>query len=84
LTFIWVIVGTVVVVGLFVYVELDRNALVSRLAGTAPGHMTLDGALALRIVAWVIVPLLGVAAAQYPDLANALFRAVEPFARALR
>jgi hypothetical protein len=84
LTVIWVIVGTVVVVGLFVYVELDRNALVSRLAGTAPGHMTLDGALALRIVAWVIVPLLGVAAAQYPDLANALFRAVEPFARALR
>jgi hypothetical protein len=46
--------------------------------------MTLDGALALRIVAWVIVPLLGVAAAQYPDLANALFRVVEPFARALR
>jgi hypothetical protein len=84
LTFIWVIVGTVVVVGLFVYVELDRNALVSRLTGTSPGHMTLDGALALRIVAWVIVPLLGVAAAQYPDLANALFRAVEPFARALR
>ena len=84
LTFIWVVVGTVVVVGLFVYVELDRNALISRLAGTAPGRLTFDGAFALRIVAWVIVPLLGVAAAQYPDLANALHRAVEPFARALR
>jgi hypothetical protein len=46
--------------------------------------MTLDGALALRVFAWVVVPLLGVAAAQYPDLANTLFGAVEPFARALR
>jgi hypothetical protein len=84
LTFIWVVVGSVAAVGLFVYVELDRNALISRLAGTTAGRMTLDAAFAVRIFAWVIVPLLGVAAAQYPDLANALFSAVEPFARALR
>jgi hypothetical protein len=80
----WGVVGAVVVVGLFVYLELDRNALISRLAGTAPGRLTFDAALALRILAWVVVPLLGVAAAQYPDLANALFGAVEPFTRALR
>jgi len=84
MTALWVIVGSIVVIGVFVYVELDRNALISRLSGTQAGHMTLDGALALRIFAWVVVPLLGVAAAQYPDLANTLFGAVEPFARALR
>jgi hypothetical protein len=84
MTALWVIIGSIIVVGLFVYVELDRNALISRLSGTEAGHMTLDGALALRVFAWVVVPLLGVAAAQYPDLANTLFGAVEPFARALR
>jgi hypothetical protein len=84
LTFIWIVVGSVALIGIVVYIELDRNALISRLAGTAAGHMTLDAAFAIRIVAWVIVPLLSVAAAQYPDLANALFTAVEPFARALR
>ncbi len=84
ITALWVIIGSIIVVGLFVYVELDRNALISRLSGTEAGHMTLDGALALRVFAWVILPLLGVAAAQYPDLANTLFGAVEPFARALR
>ncbi|MGC4094400.1 MAG: hypothetical protein QM756_42115 [Polyangiaceae bacterium] len=84
LTWIWVVVGSVVLAGLFVYVELDRNALLSRIAGTTPGRLTLDSALALRVIAWGLVPLLGVAAAQYPDLANTLFHWLEPFTRALR
>jgi hypothetical protein len=84
LTWIWVVVGSVVLVGLFVYVELDRNALLSRIAGTAPGRLTLNGTLLFRVLTWGIVPLLGVAAAQYPDLANTLLRWLEPFTRALR
>ncbi|MFZ5897233.1 MAG: hypothetical protein ACOY0T_39605 [Myxococcota bacterium] len=84
LTWIWIVVGSVVLAGLFVYIELDRNALLSRIAGTTPGHLTLNGTFALRVLAWGIVPLLGVAAAQYPDLANTLFHWLEPFTRALR
>lgn len=84
LTWIWVVVGSVVLAGLFVYVELDRNALLSRIAGTTPGHLTLNGTLALRVLGWGIVPLLGVAAVQYPDLATTLFQWLEPFTRALR
>jgi hypothetical protein len=83
-TWIWVVVGSVVLAGLFVYVELDRNALLSRIAGTTPGHLTFNGTLALRVFAWGVVPLLGVAAAQYPTLANTLFHWLEPFTRALR
>jgi hypothetical protein len=84
LTWIWVVVGSVVLAGLFVYVELDRNALLSRIAGTTPGHLTLNGALLFRVLSWGIVPLLGVAAAQYPDFASTLFHWLEPFTRALR
>jgi hypothetical protein len=61
-----------------------RNALLSRIAGTTPGHLTFNGTLALRVFAWGVVPLLGVAAAQYPTLANTLFHWLEPFTRALR
>lgn len=84
LTWIWVVVGSVVLAGLFVYVELDRNALLSRIAGTTPGHLTLNGTLLFRVLGWGIVPLLGVAAAQYPDFASTLFHWLEPFTRALR
>jgi len=53
------------------------------IAGTTPGKLTWDGALAVRIVTWVAFPLLSVAAVQYPELANQAFAFLEPFTRAL-
>jgi hypothetical protein len=80
----WGVVGSVVGAGLWIFIELDRNTVISQLNGTAPGKVTLNGALALRVLAWVILPVLGVAATTYPDIANMLYRIVEPFVRALR
>jgi len=80
----WGVVGSVVGTGLWIFIELDRNNVISRLNGTDPGKVTLNGALALRVLAWVILPVLGVAATTYPDIANMLYRVVEPFVRALR
>ena len=84
LTCLWGVTGTVVVSGLYVFVGLDRNTLLSLVAGTAPGRVTLDAALVVRLATWVGVPLLGIAAAQYPEVANALGRLVEPFTHVLR
>jgi hypothetical protein len=53
------------------------------IAGTQPGRVTWDGALIIRVLAWGIVPLLGVAAIQYPEAANRLLRIIAPFVRAL-
>jgi len=83
-TFAWALICGVVVAGLWIYIELDQNTFMSQVAGTTPGHLTLNFALAGRVVTWVVLPLLGVAATQYPALANTLFRVVEPFAHALR
>ena len=80
----WGVVGSVVGTGLWIFIEVDRNTVISRLNGTDPGKVTLNGALALRVMAWVILPVLGVAATTYPDIANMLYRIVEPFVRALR
>jgi hypothetical protein len=80
----WGVVGSVVGTGLWIFIELDRNTVISQLSGTSPGKVTLNGALVLRLLAWVILPVLGVAATTYPDVANMLYRVVEPFVRALR
>jgi hypothetical protein len=80
----WGVVGSVVGTGLWIFIELDRNTVISQLSGTPPGKVTLNGALVLRLMAWVILPVLGVAATTYPDVANMLYRVVEPFVRALR
>jgi hypothetical protein len=84
LTCLWGVTGTVIISGLYVFVGLDRNTLLSLVAGTAPGRVTLDAALVVRLATWVGVPLLGIAAAQYPEVANALGRVIEPFTHVLR
>jgi hypothetical protein len=84
LTFIWVVIGGVVGTCLWIFLQLDRNTLMSHLSGTPPQSVTVDGAFVLRVFAWTIVPLLSVAAAQYPEVANVLYALVGPFASSLR
>jgi hypothetical protein len=84
LTYLWIVTGSVVGVCFWVYMRMDRNTWMSLVAGTSPNEVTLDRAFWLRVLAWVVVPLLGVAAAQYPELANFLYNLVGPFTRALR
>ncbi|HSU40553.1 MAG TPA: hypothetical protein VLJ38_13335 [Polyangiaceae bacterium] len=84
LTYVWVVTGSTVTAGLAVFVQMDRNTLLSHIAGTSPNSVTWNAAFVLRVVAWAVVPLFGVAAAQYPELANFLSELLGPFTRALR
>src|SRR5262249_10117257 len=83
LSFTWVVMGSIVAVCLWVYVELERNTLLSLTAGTKPNNVTIDATFALRVLTWAVIPLLSIAATQYPEVANFLFNLVSPFARAL-
>jgi hypothetical protein len=80
----WGIVGSVVGAGIWIFVELDRNTVISHIADTPPGKLTVNGAFAIRVIAWGLLPILGVAATTYPEVANALYGIAEPFVRALR
>jgi hypothetical protein len=84
LTGLWVVMGSVVFSGLWVFLELDRSELISRIAGTPVGELSLNYQLVIRVVVWCIVPLLSVAAAQFPSVASTLLRFAEPFTRALK
>ena len=82
LTYVWIIVGSVVLTGLWIYIQLGRDRLMRQLTQTGAGSI-LSTSLGLRVLGWVIVPLLSLAATQYPDVANVLFRLFIPFARSL-
>lgn len=86
LTCILLVMGAVVCTCMYVFVQLDRDPLLNQIAGTPDqaGHLTWNSAFLMRVVLWVVIPLLSVLAAQYPELAHDLAGSVEPFARALR
>ena len=84
LTCIWVIMASVVGVGFWVFLELEQNTLLSSISGTKPGEVTVNTSFVFRIIGWGVLPMLSVAAAQYPALATSLFSWLEPFMRALK
>jgi hypothetical protein len=79
LTWIWGLILAAAAAGIWIYIELDRNSLLSRIARTNPGELTLNRQFVLRVVTWGIVPLTAAAATQYPALANTLARIIAPF-----
>jgi hypothetical protein len=79
LTFSWVVVLSVVASSLWIFVELDRNTLMSHVSGTPAGEVTLNWAFGLRLIGWGVIPLVSVAAAQYPQIASFVFRTLSPF-----
>lgn len=83
---IWSLTTGVVLVGLTVFVQLARAPLLNHLAGRPGGSGKLDWnrELVARIIVFVMVPLLSLLAAQYPDVAAQLGTIVEPFSRTLR
>jgi hypothetical protein len=83
MSFLWVVMGSAVGAGLYVFVQLDRDELLSRIAGTPAGHVTWNRELVLRVVTWGVIPLAGVAAAAYPDLGSGVLSWLEPLLKAL-
>lgn len=84
LTCLWALTLTVVFSGLAVFVAMNRDTLLSYVTKSVPGQLDVNAALLTRVVQWVVAPILLLAAAQYPDFANAAFRWVDPMIHALR
>jgi peptidoglycan biosynthesis protein MviN/MurJ (putative lipid II flippase) len=69
-TFIWLswatLLGAVVLL-LVVFVQINRDRIVSLLHGTEPGKLNWDAALVNQVVLFAIVPALSLLGAQFPD-----------------
>jgi hypothetical protein len=63
-------------------VELERDPILSRIAGTKPGE--LSGTFYLKLARYGALPVLGLLAWQFPWISNFLFSWIEPALEALQ
>ena len=71
---IWTALGGAVALTLWVFVQMDRNATLSRIGGTTPGQVTFDRAFLTNLFTYAGIPLLGIVAAQFPEVGALLGR----------
>ena len=84
MTFIWVGVIAAASTGLWMFVQFDRDELLSRIGHTTPGEVTFDGGFARRVFTWGLLPILSVAAVHYPNVTQSAFAWLQPLLLALR
>jgi hypothetical protein len=76
--FTWTLVIVVVAGCLISILDFERNEVLSRLAGTEPGRINLRPELLGKIVLYVVLPLVGLLAALFPEVADLLLSWIEP------
>ena len=83
LGFSWACIVASVAASVRVFIQMDRNEVVSHITGTTPNRTTWDLALVSRVLLWVVVPLLSLFAAQFPDVGRTLLQWLQPIQKAL-
>ena len=81
----WFMASLLIAIGLavgFVLASSERDPVLSRLNGTAPGKIGKD--FYLNLVSYGALPVLTVLAAQFPAIGSFLFSWVQPVLQALR
>lgn len=59
---------------LFVFLQMDRNATLSRIGETTPGKVSFDRTFWTKIFTYVGIPVLGLVATQFPEVGALLGR----------
>lgn len=65
--FSWLVVLSFAGTALWVFVQMNRDPILSMLNGTTPGRITWDREFILRIFFYGVVPVLALLGAQFPD-----------------
>ncbi|HEU5117151.1 MAG TPA: hypothetical protein VFT74_10840, partial [Isosphaeraceae bacterium] len=80
---LWSLLLTVVGTVMWVYVQMERNEILSRVACTTPNRVNLDGKFLANILTYLI-PLIGLVLARFPYVSDSLSGWFEPLARVIR
>jgi hypothetical protein len=78
LLFNWVVILSFVGTAMWVFVQMNRDPILSNLNGTKPGKITWDREFVLRIFFYGIVPILALLGAQFPDTVGQLLSHLAP------
>lgn len=79
----WGVIGSGIAAFAIVYVNVSRDATLSRIAGTTPGKATIDWSAVQATVLFVLVPLAALLAIQFPN-AREWLSTISGLARTMR
>lgn len=68
---------------IYVYVQIDRNEILSRVSGMTPNRVDIDRTFLTNILTF-LVPLIGLIVAQFPSFSDTLNQWVGPLFRSLK
>jgi hypothetical protein len=80
----WGILSAVSAATVAIFVQMSRDATLSAIGGTVPGKVTYDWHFVSNVLAYGVVPVLGLVASQFPSIGRWLNSLLEPLARLLR
>jgi hypothetical protein len=84
LLFSGIIIVTIAVVVIRIFIQMERDPVVSRISGTSPHRINfIKGDLVMNIVTYAL-PLLGILVATSTDLANMLHSLLDPIIKVLK
>jgi hypothetical protein len=81
--FVWAEIAAAMVLVFYVFVSLEQDDVVSHIQSTKAGRISWDSGFISKVVVYGVVPLLGLLASQFPDVASAIFSWIGPVQRAL-
>ena len=84
MTCAWALTLFVVGAGVGVFLGMERSAVLSFLSGTAPTEIQFSREIVVRFLTWVVLPLLSIFAAQYPQLGHLVAAFFDPLSSAFR
>ena len=73
LTIAWISVLSAVIGMFYVFFTMNRDQVLSMLAGTTPGKLTWNGTFVAQLVIYGLLPLLGLLGVQFPGQFGSLF-----------
>ena len=72
-----IIIGFVAA-ALWVFVQINRDPILSNFNGTTPGKITWDKEFILRVVLYGVIPILALLGAQFPDTVGQIISYIAP------
>jgi hypothetical protein len=78
---LWVALSCAAVATFWVFIQMDRNATLSAIAGTDQGKVTFDRNFYSNLLTYVVLPLAAIAATQFSQVGQFLGTWVNPMLR---
>jgi hypothetical protein len=75
---VWLLTLAAVSASAYTLFALERNDLLSRIGKKEPGKVALDRTFLTGLFMWALIPILGLLALQYPQIAGQVFSFLSP------